>query len=278
MPPGYRELDSLSLVQRALELGASLAGVAAVADLVRAPSVVLADQGAESPDGRVGRPGEPAAASGESLLLPRVTWPTGAVSVLVIALVHPEAEPQMDWWSGTMDPPGNRLLATIADRMCEWAVAEYGVTVTHLPYHVERGGLYLKDAAVLAGLGVIGRNNLLITPEHGPRVRLRALALSAALPSAGSRPFDPCSGCPAPCRTSCPQKAFTGPRDTRTGRLAAAGGYSRSACFVQMDADVEAAVRSAARSRLKKRDAASDGLGPVIKYCRACELTCPVGA
>ncbi len=43
-------------------------------------------------------------------------------------------------------------------------------------------GIYLKDAAVLAGLGVIGRNNLLITPQYGPRVRLRALAVNVELP------------------------------------------------------------------------------------------------
>jgi epoxyqueuosine reductase len=37
-----------------------------------------------------------------------------------------------------------------------------------LPYKVEEGGMFLKDAATLAGLGIIGKNNLLITPEFEP--------------------------------------------------------------------------------------------------------------
>jgi len=72
-----------------------------------------------------------------------------------------------------------------------------------LPYHIENGGIYLKDAAVLAGLGTIGRNNLLITPEFGPRVRLRALLAGVDLPPTGPAGFDPCEGCPAPCLTDC---------------------------------------------------------------------------
>jgi len=34
------------------------------------------------------------------------------------------------------------------------------------------GDVSLRHAAVAAGLGVVGRNNLLVTPEFGPRVRL----------------------------------------------------------------------------------------------------------
>ncbi|MBC8492582.1 MAG: hypothetical protein H8D43_02260 [Chloroflexi bacterium] len=33
------------------------------------------------------------------------------------------------------------------------------------PYRVEQGRILLKDAAVLAGLGVMGKNNLVITPQ-----------------------------------------------------------------------------------------------------------------
>jgi epoxyqueuosine reductase len=37
-----------------------------------------------------------------------------------------------------------------------------------LQYKVEEAGMFLKDAATLAGLGIIGKNNLLITPEFEP--------------------------------------------------------------------------------------------------------------
>jgi epoxyqueuosine reductase len=35
----------------------------------------------------------------------------------------------------------------------------------------------------MAGLGCIGKNNLLVNQIYGPRIRLRAILLDAALPS-----------------------------------------------------------------------------------------------
>ena len=118
-------------------------------------------------------------------------WPEGARSLLVVAVAHPPERPELDWWFGRIDPPGNRVLARIVQGLCDWAVGDLGLRTTHLPYHVERGGIYLKDAAVLAGLGCVGLNNLLVTPDFGPRVRLRALALDVALPPPGSRVSTP---------------------------------------------------------------------------------------
>lgn len=42
-------------------------------------------------------------------------------------------------------------------------------------------GLYLKDAAALAGIGPIGKNNLLISKKYGTQIRLRALVTEAEL-------------------------------------------------------------------------------------------------
>jgi epoxyqueuosine reductase len=99
-----------------------------------------------------------------------------------------------------------------------------------LPYHVEKGGIFLKDAAVLAGLGTIGMNNLLITPEFGPRVRLRALFLDAELAPTGPTDFAPCAGCDMPCRSACPQEAFK------------SGSYRKALCSEQMKTDEANAV------------------------------------
>lgn len=255
--------DVGDILKRAVVLGAAAAGVAAVEDLRRAPSFALAECGRGLADGHP----DPAP----------VVWPEGARSVVVLAVAHPASRPEMDWWYGRADPPGNRVLAAIVSGLCEWITAEYGVATSHLPYHVERGGIYLKDAAVLAGLGRIGRNNLLVTPEHGPCVRLRALTLDADLASTGPCDFDPCAGCPAPCRSACPRGAFgaerRGPQEAGATAPPAAG-YSRAACHLQMHADMASAAPA-------EGDGLPDGLGasstPIIRYCRACELDCPVG-
>jgi len=86
--------------------------------------------------------------------------------------------------------------------------------------------VFLKDAATLAGLGIIGKNNLLITPEFGPRVRFKALFLDVDLEPTSPIDFTPCEGCDMPCRRVCPQEAF---RNVS---------YSRALCDTQMGEDV----------------------------------------
>jgi epoxyqueuosine reductase QueG len=65
-----------------------------------------------------------------------------------------------------------------------------------------------KLAAHLAGLGWIGKSALLITPEHGPRVRWGTVLTDAPLEAA--IPMDEmCHDCSA-CVKACPAHAFTG--------------------------------------------------------------------
>lgn len=66
----------------------------------------------------------------------------------------------------------------------------------------------------MAGIGVMGRNNLAIVPGYGPGVRFRAIRVDLAVP-----------GCPGYCTRACPMDAF------------AAGRYSRERCMARMDAD-----------------------------------------
>jgi epoxyqueuosine reductase len=219
------------LIERAKALGASLAGIASVTALKQSPSHAVGGS---------------------------ADWPAKAKSVFVIALAHPATEPELDWWDGKVrDTPGNRRLARIAGDLCGWLAGEFAVSTQPLPYQVHDGGVYLKDAAALAGLGVIGRNNLLITPEYGPRVRLRALFIDVDLEPSGPIKFSPCEGCEMPCQKACPRRAFV------------SGVYSKALCNVQMMADEAKKVLSHAW-----RDAASPAA--VVKYCRACELACPV--
>jgi epoxyqueuosine reductase len=251
------------IVARALAMGADLAGMASAGALRASPSYAAADAVGG------GEMGEPAA----------VGWPREAKSALVIALSHPGGSPELDWWDSD-GSPGDRRLAGINTRLSRWIERELGIAAHPMPYSVSGGGVYLKDAAVLAGLGCLGRNNLLVTPGLGPRVRLRAMLLEEALPSTGPLDFDPCARCEAPCRRACPQNAFAAPhpafaeayREVLPGRD---GRFSRAACMVQMDRDVADSQAKAGRLRTRLADR-YDQRGR-IKYCRACELACPVG-
>jgi len=66
-----------------------------------------------------------------------------------------------------------------------------------------------KLAAHLAGLGWIGRSCLLITPDHGPRVRWVTVLTDAPLVSTGLPMKNRCGEC-RECVTACPVQAFTG--------------------------------------------------------------------
>ncbi|PWB56057.1 MAG: epoxyqueuosine reductase [Candidatus Methanoperedenaceae archaeon] len=66
-----------------------------------------------------------------------------------------------------------------------------------------------KLSAHLAGLGWIGKSCLLITPEHGPRVRWATILTDAPLESAGEMQKDQCGDC-RECIDICPTRAFTG--------------------------------------------------------------------
>jgi epoxyqueuosine reductase QueG len=81
----------------------------------------------------------------------------------------------------------------------------------------ERRGERYADFVALgraAGLGAPSRLGLLIHPDYGPWLSLRALLLvPRALPQ--SEPlarYEPCRGCPAPCARACPGRALAGER------------------------------------------------------------------
>jgi epoxyqueuosine reductase len=85
---------------------------------------------------------------------------------------------------------------------------EAGPCLVALPYQVEYGRAFLKDSAHPAGLGVIDKNNLLVTPHFGTRVRLQGNFVEAELKPTGPLDFDPFTGCDRHCHRACPREAF----------------------------------------------------------------------
>lgn len=73
-----------------------------------------------------------------------------------------------------------------------------------------RGILSLKHAAVLAGLGVMGRNTLLLNDRFGNMLWLGAVLVSAGLPGDPPAAYRGCpQGCTL-CLDACPQQALDG--------------------------------------------------------------------
>src|SRR5512147_2230130 len=72
-----------------------------------------------------------------------------------------------------------------------------------------------KMAATSAGLGWIGKNGLLISPDHGPRLSLATVLTDA--PFAPDRPMEHslCGDCVL-CIEHCPSKAITGAEWSRS--------------------------------------------------------------
>jgi epoxyqueuosine reductase len=232
------------ILAKAKDLGFSLAGIARIEDLKASKSFEIYDNKPYYPEYK------------------GVEWKPEHKSVLVWALAHPPSEPVLDWWSLKVPgfTPGNRVLRKQSRRMRIWLGEELGINALSLPYQIEYGGTFLKDSAVLAGLGVIGKNNLLVTPELGSDLRLRGIFIEAELePTGPIEGFDPCNGCDMPCHRACPRGAFR------------SGSYEQSLCKKEMDQnDADFEVMDGSVMGIEE---ASE----VIVYCRGCENACPVG-
>ncbi|NIO03536.1 MAG: epoxyqueuosine reductase [Proteobacteria bacterium] len=267
MRKDIKEEISDQIIRKAKEFGASSAGIASVEALKESPSHLI-----------YGRMGEyRAVGSGEGPTgLGKVAWPGNAKCAIVIAVLHPQANPELDWWKtgyfgGTR---GNRMLLSTNSQLSHWLEEKKRVRTIELSYHIEHGGIFLKDAAVMAGLGCIGKNNLLVTPEFGPRVRLRAMVTDEVLPCTGPIEFDPCEECSAPCMAACPKEAFRKKiyseddfgLDQLPGRT---GVFSKQLCHEQMRVDEDRPENVEVDGELEP--------GKWISYCRRCELACPVG-
>jgi epoxyqueuosine reductase len=142
------------IIEQALSFGASVAGIASVEALKNSPSHIVFEKLDNFDRVRPMDPGD--AAPGQT------AWPVNVGSAVVVGVKHPEDKPELDWWQNGLlgGTPGNRVLMDIVASLSDWFIQETRYKTYKLPYHFEKGGIFLKDAAVMAGLGCIGKNNL----------------------------------------------------------------------------------------------------------------------
>ena len=217
--PLENRLDRLKnhLREKAIEWGADLVGFAGVEDFERYPSTH--------------RP------------------PERARTVIVLAIWM--EDPVLDLW---LHLPAWRALnkpsRAFEDEILRGVSLRLSLLLEREGYWAEPApyepGIYLKEAGVLAGLGVIGKNNLLITKEYGPRVRLRAVNTSVRLKPDPTVHFDYCGKCNR-CIEFCPARAF------RTEK------YSREACLNYCQANLKQVSQYA------------------VLWCMQCSDACPIG-
>jgi len=260
------------IIEKAIEYGANLAGLADVAALKKSPSHVLYKQLPYRKSSSLSKEGESSARG-------KVIWPEDAKTMAVIAIAHPEGEPHLDWWYKEGQPggtQGNLLLIRVFNKLSKWLEIEKGINTIKISYFIEEGGIFLKDAAALAGIGVVGKNNMLVTKKYGPRVRLRALGLPLELGSTGLLDFDPCKGCGMPCRSVCPQACFAEKTySAETCGLndlpAREGVYDREKCYPEMGKHITDFEKNAAELGGEKKKPAG------TSSCRRCEFSCVAG-
>ena len=139
------------------------------------------------------------------------------------------------------------------------------------------GFLSLKHAAISCGMGALGRNNLLLTPEFGPHQRLCAIITEAPLTNDPGRELNLCKDC-GKCEQACPSGALK------------AGRYNVDPCFVywaygfkQLPPDrfwKWPGYFKMLRQHLKRRDPLVEGAQTYITdvdNCIECMRVCPVG-
>ncbi len=110
-----------------------------------------------------------------------------------------------------------------------------------------------KMAATTAGLGWIGKNGLLISPDHGPRLSLATVLTDAPLEADKPMEYSWCGDCTL-CVDHCPSRAITG------------ASWSRSTPFVEL-------VRLDACRSHKITKRATEGK----PNCGLCINICPYG-
>jgi hypothetical protein len=153
---------------------------------------------------------------------------------------------------GRPDPLDRFVRAAVGRALA--ALRSDGESAVALHYDEQRGGGYADfvELGRAAGLGWSSRLGLLLHPEHGPWISLRALLLSSQPLGPPSSPLEgsgPCHGCPAPCATACPGAVIevAEPPAARSAAWSWAGSFAVERCAATRRSEPGCAERCAAR-------------------------------
>jgi O-acetylhomoserine (thiol)-lyase len=143
----------------------------------------------------------------------------GARSVVVLAVALPgaalESAPSREYSASYMS--ANNELNRIAFRIAKF-LQDNGHRAVQVPasppYDLERmrGDISHRHAGEQAGLGVFGKNSLLLSPKYGARIRLVSVITDANLTPDKKLEKDFCMDCDK-CIRACPAKALKGGGD-----------------------------------------------------------------
>jgi len=152
--------------------------------------------------------------------------------------------------------PAYTMLESLSFRLADALRAE-GYQVMSLTFDDSLALIDLKRAAVEAGLGVLGKNNLVVTRKYGPRVRFGAVFVDADWPADGPINDYFCPSCTL-CWNDCPTNALGSEGFTRAECIAE---FNPTAKMVDLQRKLE--THPSPCTRLQ---------------CVACITSCPIGA
>jgi epoxyqueuosine reductase len=254
------KIDKQNLLSRAKRSGADVAGIARVKDLVEAGALVH-----EPLDGA------------RSAVVVGVRQSYAALNSPVIQA----AQHDTVYAYGQVDAAAHALV-----RFLEDAGYQALAIPAFLPIDMSDqlkgmlGEVDHRRAAVLAGIGTYGKNNLLLTKQYGPRVRLATVVTTATIAAGKPLRKSLCTECGA-CVDACPAHALDEPGKTdkrACGKVVFDYGLRGLMRFGYRWNDSDEQQRMELLKSRSIRELWQNFMVGIYYTCFACQAVCPVGA